>query len=208
MSFQHPSRHNRGFSHELEGLQRDGSTRLMAACSILLSMFGATKEAHGQEYRSAEDARGPPTVWVHLHAPSNVELQREQSSKEWVTVCQAPCNGAVPKDGFYRVAGGTSPSSRFMLEAPAGGRAEIFVDMPSTPTRVAGWVAFGLGGATAVLGLVVLAGSCTPGAHGESDCESEGPFSPAAGGAAILVGSLVMLTGLMLALTNRKSDVS
>jgi hypothetical protein len=144
-----------------------------------------------------------PTVWVHIEGSQVAQLQRDKSGDgDWVTVCTAPCDRALPAQVGYRIVGdGIRDSSDFELSAQAGERQTLTVDEGSRGGFVLGLVGTIAGGVAIGVGLLVVAiaalsravdgdnGSPT---QGDANAETAGWVISGAGTAG-LVGGIVLL---------------
>jgi hypothetical protein len=94
-------------------------------------------------------------VWVHIAGSDAAELQRDTGDhKNWETVCESPCDQAVSSAYAYRIGGdGIRNSKVFRLH---GDRETLNVDPGSKTGLVLGIVGVSVGGASVLIGCVVL----------------------------------------------------
>jgi hypothetical protein len=143
------------------------------------------------------------TVWVHIEGSQVAQLQRDTSGDgNWVTVCTAPCDRALPAQVGYRIVGdGIRDSSDFELSAQGGQRQTLTVDEGSRGGfvlgivgTVAGGIAIGIGLLVVFIAAVSRAVDSDNGAatSGDINAETAGWIISGAGTAG-LVGGIVLL---------------
>jgi hypothetical protein len=146
-------------------------------------------------------AAAPATVWVHIEGSQVAQLQRDKSGDgDWVTVCTAPCDRALPAQVGYRIVGdGIRDSSDFELSAQGGERQTLTVDEGSRGGFVLGLVGTIAGGIAIGVGLVVVFIAAVSRAvaddsekQGDANAETAGWVISGAGTAG-LVGGIVLL---------------
>jgi hypothetical protein len=170
-------------------------------------------------------------ILVHIESSRTVDLERFEDGT-WKTVCQSPCDIAVPADESYRIdAPGVRTSRSFSFDAVPGQRTVLQVDTASATTHGIGVAATIVGaapigaaagvavGGAAVLGVVVVIACPFVAAFG-------GDFGDCAGGifgagaqaywetvtrpvvAGVIGGGVVLgVTGIVLMSSNRTTQV-
>jgi hypothetical protein len=143
---------------------------------------------------TAGDAFGQATTEVELPGPGMV-LQATDTWANWHTywtsrmvVCAAPCTAVVPSDGTYRIVGeAMPPSAPFTL--PLRDRVRLEVGRGSRALHDTGGVLLLVGGVTALVGAMILAGSGKT-----TDTDVGGLVTLGAGGVMMGVGLPMLLS--------------
>jgi hypothetical protein len=146
-------------------------------------------------------------VFVHVDSPEAVDLQRRGDSHEqFETICTSPCDTPIPADGTYRISGDAVRSSRHFVFGDDLRPRTIHVQ-PSSSTAFVGGILLSSAGLVAlnVAALWVIATAFGDG---------PGPADNGGNGARIGIactagaGVVALVAGLVLTLSNKRSDVS
>jgi hypothetical protein len=153
-------------------------------------------------------------VRVHISSPKNVILFRRASgSTAWVQACTSPCNAELPLGDTYRITGNGVPASApFTLEGPPGGLVDITVAPASNAGMIGGGFLAATGATVGFVGLVLtLAGQVQLSVR-NSETHTIPPDQARsernAGLVTMLVGAAVTAGGLLLCVSNGKTDVT
>jgi hypothetical protein len=162
-----------------------------------------TPGASAQPTPSREIGPQGESVFVHIDSPRPVRLLHRASRGPYETLCESPCDAMVPLAGTYQIAGDGMPSSRELtLRGNPGDRVILNVDPASRGTMVTGWVIFGVGGLTVLVGLSIMLIGALAGTLGHSKGDGD---VIAAGGITTLAGLAGVGTGLALAIPNLRT---
>lgn len=147
----------------------------------------------------------PRTVFVHVASDRPVRLEQQgEGRKEWALVCASPCDGLVPMDGKYQVAGdGVRDSGDFVLTATPGNRIVIEVDTGSKAGFVGGIIIVSAAPVVALVGLVFLAVGSVP------DLRSSKSSSSSNVGIGLTFGGIAgTAAGIILIVTNARTKAT
>ncbi len=139
-------------------------------------------------------------VWVHVESQAPVALQ-EQAPRGWRTVCTAPCDTWLPRDGSYRFDGpGARPTSAISLQ-DMGTCADVRFSAASPA-----WFATGVG-LTVVGSAAMVAGAYLFFVGAISEVNGAAPTAETAGLATFAVGAGVLAFGIVATAKNFHSDL-
>lgn len=173
--------------------------RLGAAAASLSVLLAATGSAYGQQPTGAVKPE-TPSVLVHIDAPHELLLEAAEPDSTWMPRCLSPCNLELPATASYRLrASGIKTSAPFSLVAPAGEYETVQVHEANPGLLVVGMVAIAASPAVAAFGLVPP--SALP--DGLSSLSSGEILATA-----IVLGTVVLITGIVLVVTNASTSVS
>ena len=161
----------------------------------------------------------PANIVVHVTTPDAVLRGHTQTGQE--IACAAPCNRAVPADLEYYLSTSTQTSNAFGLERDTR-KVNVALEGTTHGHSAAGIALAVLGGVTAITGATLLA-------YGAMDHQRYGVTASASaagiyviptvtnvgqyrdvmigGGIAAGIGAVALVTGLVLAVTTKKSHV-
>lgn len=156
------------------------------------------------------------TVVVHIDAPRPVELEMANEGDPrhltWTSVCQSPCDKALPIDRAYRIAGDGVRSSRpvsFRGEA-AGSHVYLNANVATKGGFVGGIVLTSIGTATigvgALLVLVSYHGGSSP--SGYSFSKTQDPGLQAAGLITMGAGVAMLVPGIVMTVKHASTKVN
>ncbi len=161
----------------------------------------------------AASATAGAQVWVHLEGSEVAELQQDRvgDHRQWVTVCTAPCDTAVPSEFSYRIGGeGIRHSRVFTLHSQGSDRQTLTVDEGSKAAFAGGIVGASVGVLFVSIGLVVLllnaaegAINSTEGGSGQSSGNTE-----TVGVAFSVLGLVGIIAGVVVLASNARTKVT
>jgi hypothetical protein len=159
---------------------------------------GVVRIEHASNEPLPEGTATERTTIVHIDSPSEVQLEsRTRDDREWRLACDSPCDRALPIGPEYRIRGsGVRASNAFHLRAGAP-RIVLTVDPASTSGFVLGIVGTSIGGATVIIGALVLLIGAVVSSNKNADT---GGIT--AVGTVITLGGGAMLTGGILAISS------
>jgi hypothetical protein len=139
-------------------------------------------------------------VWVHVESQVPVALQ-ESAPRGWRTVCTAPCDAWLPRDGSYRFDGpGARPTSAISLQ-DMGTCADVRFSAASPA-----WFATGVG--LTVVGSAAMVAGVYLYVFGGLSVENGGGTGPEnAGIATFVLGAGVLAFGIVATAKNYHSDL-
>jgi hypothetical protein len=172
----------------------------------------ATPAAVAAPDPAAPAAAAPAMVRVHIEGSQVAQLQRDTSGEgNWVTVCAAPCDRALPAQVGYRIVGeGIRDSGDFELSTQAGERQTLTVREGSPRGFVLGIVGTVAGGIAVVAGLMVVFIAALPRVAGEGDSTlTQADINAETAGWVISgVGTAGLVGGIVLLASNGRTRVA
>lgn len=153
-------------------------------------------------------------VRVHITSPKNVILFRRASgSTAWVQACASPCNTELPLGDTYKITGNGVPASApFTLEGNPGGLVDISVDPASNGGMIGGGFLAATGATAGFVGiLLAVAGQAQLSLHNSETApvdQNKAKSVRNAGLVTMVVGAAVAAGGLLLFISNGKTDVT
>lgn len=144
-----------------------------------------------------------PRVRVHITSSSTVVLyRRANGSTAWTHACVSPCNELLPVGDSYRVTGnGVAQSAEFSLQGSPGSTVDLKVDGQSTAGMLLGGGLAAVGALVGYVGLLVVAITLDKSSQSDGDTR-------AGGLAAMGLGGVAMLGGVLIFLSSAKTDVA
>jgi hypothetical protein len=135
---------------------------------------------------------------------ARVALYRDTGA-DWALVCNVPCDTKLDPRARYRIGGRGVTSTDTFHVVPSAPPLALDVKPGSKGAKIAGWITFGVGGATALTGALLLATAPSSydaplafGGRGATETIDPGSTQRNVGIGAMVVGGVAAIVGLAL----------